>query len=49
MRIFLLRLLIASWMIPILVLTWPIAYLIFGFEEAVECLKELIKIFWFGT
>ncbi len=49
MRIFLLRVLIASWMIPLM---WTIGFmfasLIFGVEEAFDGTKDITNTLWNG-
>jgi hypothetical protein len=49
MRILFLRLLIASWMVP---MTWSLVfiidYLVFGWDETIGLCKSLTDVFWYG-
>lgn len=49
MRIFLLRLLIGSWMIPFIwIMFFPILWLIAGVDYAIKDALEITKDLWFG-
>ena len=50
MRIFLLRLLIGWWMIPIIVVTaLPLAWLLLGWSDAKSCTVEFVHFLWYGA
>jgi len=49
MRLFLLRMLIGIWFIPLMtILGFPMAYLIYGYDEAKNAVKGIAHDFWFG-
>ena len=50
MRIFLLRALIGWWFIPLIwMLIFPLAWLIEGFDDAVDEMKGTSHLLWYGA
>ena len=48
-RIIFLRLFVSWWAIPIIWAVFPFMYLLIGFDEATDGLREITSAFWNGA